>query len=513
MSKIKATKTVNPLHFEDLEPHRFEDLVRRLLYTFRDWKDIEATGRGGSDDGFDARAWEREETITNVNEEGEEGAHSLDGRLWQIQGKREKSITPTRMRSLIRDGVDQTNPPYGYILAAATNISKTSFDVFREELKKKGVKESYFWGKDYLEDQLSLPQNDEILFTFFGLSLSPRRRSRTSEVKFAINNKNKILKLVFSNEHLHSHQAVPRNTGFLLRDIKAEHYPFSQKYSDFERHRRWEEHNVVEVHATGVLFSIRERYAYFDEIKKGWDFSTTVDLTPRKQNLDRANQARFENEGRKVERFWRHLPLRHQAKLMVYGFVPFTDMLIIDEKGDPEHTDPHILIDFSPNGPFRYSVPNLVHGGRAIGEDEFGVFKKMEVFPKSYPEPVKTTVHEIAKLNLTQEAADNLKYLRGARTLYVFDKKLKTVSEGNIIHLPQRDEHSSDKYAEVTHVEKTTVKAILADAPSEYYRRQLNIGAGREVTDSEELVVYELHEVMRPSEDGYLVYFGDDSHI
>src|SRR5688500_1569351 len=32
--KIKATKTINPLHFEALDPHRFEDLVRRLLYGF-----------------------------------------------------------------------------------------------------------------------------------------------------------------------------------------------------------------------------------------------------------------------------------------------------------------------------------------------------------------------------------------------------------------------------------------------------------------------------------------------
>ena len=86
--KVKATKTLNPLHFEDLEPHRFEDLVRRLLYRFRDWRDIEATGRAGSDEGFDIRAWEKIESITNVSEEGEEGVHRSEGNLWQIQGKR-----------------------------------------------------------------------------------------------------------------------------------------------------------------------------------------------------------------------------------------------------------------------------------------------------------------------------------------------------------------------------------------------------------------------------------------
>jgi hypothetical protein len=175
--KVKTTKTINPLHFEDLDPHRFEDLVRRLVYTFKDWSNIEPTGRAGTDDGFDVRAWERNaEPVNNVGDDGEEGARLVEGNLWQIQCKREKSINPSRMRLLIEEGVDGASPPYGYILAAATNISKTTYDSFRERLRNKGVVESYFWGKDYLEDILSLPQNDEILFTFFGISLSPRRR-------------------------------------------------------------------------------------------------------------------------------------------------------------------------------------------------------------------------------------------------------------------------------------------------------------------------------------------------
>lgn len=50
--KPKVTKTYGPIHFEDLDPHRFEDLVRELIYDFRDWQSIEATGRTGSDEGL-----------------------------------------------------------------------------------------------------------------------------------------------------------------------------------------------------------------------------------------------------------------------------------------------------------------------------------------------------------------------------------------------------------------------------------------------------------------------------
>ena len=58
MAKPHITRTVGPIHFEDLDPHRFEDLVRQLAYDFRPWKSIESTGRGGADDGFDVRAFE-----------------------------------------------------------------------------------------------------------------------------------------------------------------------------------------------------------------------------------------------------------------------------------------------------------------------------------------------------------------------------------------------------------------------------------------------------------------------
>jgi len=40
--KPVVTRTFAPIHFEDLDPHRFEDLVRELIYDFRDWQSIEA---------------------------------------------------------------------------------------------------------------------------------------------------------------------------------------------------------------------------------------------------------------------------------------------------------------------------------------------------------------------------------------------------------------------------------------------------------------------------------------
>ena len=50
---VTTTRTIGPLHLEDLEPHRFEDLIRQLLYDFRPWNRLEAhhhgeVGEGGT---------------------------------------------------------------------------------------------------------------------------------------------------------------------------------------------------------------------------------------------------------------------------------------------------------------------------------------------------------------------------------------------------------------------------------------------------------------------------------
>jgi hypothetical protein len=145
MAKSNITRSFGPIHFEDLDPHRFEDLIRELIYDFKDWQCIEATGRSGSDDGFDIRAYEKAGVTTQTENESNEQIeeiHPMEGNLWMIQGKREKIITPEKLKKILSD-VDDENPPYGYILAASANFSKKSYDVFRKILRGKGVMEFY----------------------------------------------------------------------------------------------------------------------------------------------------------------------------------------------------------------------------------------------------------------------------------------------------------------------------------------------------------------------------------
>ena len=71
-----TTRTFNPLPFEHWELKRFEGLVQQLPYEFRPWRQLEATGRTGSDDGFDAQGFEIVAGDEVIPMEGEEATEA-----------------------------------------------------------------------------------------------------------------------------------------------------------------------------------------------------------------------------------------------------------------------------------------------------------------------------------------------------------------------------------------------------------------------------------------------------
>ena len=165
VEKPSPTRTTGPLHFEDQEPHRFEDLVRRPIYDFRSWRQLEATGRSGSDGGFDARGFEITSCAAEQQDVSDEDAPeetALGDRVWLIQCKREKAITPKKLgRYLDAIPADEVGKLYGIVFAAACDFSKSARDLFRARTRELGFAEAYVWGKGELEDMLYQPKNDD----------------------------------------------------------------------------------------------------------------------------------------------------------------------------------------------------------------------------------------------------------------------------------------------------------------------------------------------------------------
>lgn len=352
MAKATPTRTLNSLPFQDLEPHRFEDLIRQLAYDMRRWKSLEATGRSGSDEGVDIRAIELvapDERPVEEDPAEEDRIPAFVERLWIFQCKREKSLTPKRIRDVVAESLASlSSPPHGFILAVACDVSKKARDAFRDEMTKRLIEEFAIWARSELEDMLFQAKNDRLLFAYFGLSLQPRRRSIATTVRSQIVIKKQLSALLGEES--------ARGTLVLLRDPTDDRYPRSVR--EGEQVARWVPcmalHTRVPSHLT-VLF--QEHLAWVKADGSGWDALTDEDQLQdqirvglRNKHSWLAQPAPEQHRPSNNRPFWfEYVPERERAYLKVLRYVPLERILAIDPIGDGFYPIPHLLIELNPS--------------------------------------------------------------------------------------------------------------------------------------------------------------------
>ncbi len=487
MIKPKITRTYGPIHFEDLDPHRFEDLIRELIYDYKDWQSIEATGRSGSDSGFDVRAYEKVVVVTpseNENNEEIEEIHPMEGNLWMIQGKREKVIGPKKIKTILSD-IDPKNPPYGYILTASANFSKKSYDVFREELRKKGVMEFYLWGKADLEDMLHLPKNDRILFTFFGISLVSKRRARTTEIRSAINVKNKLFRTVGEGHQFHQ--------SILIRDLKDTNYPYKSKYDDFKTNPRWKKYVAYNHHSLGLWCHGHEYFAYVDTEKKEWDFTKEVDIVYHQREDDDERKKASEKRNL-VKDVWDFFPRKNQGYFVIDFLIKYADIAIIDDKGDINYNFPHIYADFVHNiGPFAGYVNILEINNKKIDLTED--YKRINVFPKKFKKEKFGKIYKDKKILLDTESQKEFKDYR-LDTIYESDEKYDFLNSRDVIQIENKGTETGEELIQITYKFKANAKVHIEQSLERYKtKRDVGLQLGRTPADNEEINIYEFKRI------------------
>jgi len=383
-----AIKTLGPLHIEHLEPHRFEDLIRQLLYDFRDWNEIEATGRSGSDEGFDIRAWERggePETVSDADDDqgehddGEQPSETR-GRQWLVQCKREKSITPAKMERYLTDLPNvRSEAIYGLLFVAACDFSKTTRDRFITIARQKGFAEARLWGRAEIEDQLFQPKNDHLLFAYCGFSLQVRKRSAKTNIRSILATKKALKRIVGSQSHI------------LLRDATDTRYPYKDKDTsgDPVDRGRWKVFGIRDLRHDGMPLCVQRFLAFIDNDLEHWDYAEGM------------NDARFDNdpwqsdedrEQEEVERavraeamvIWDALPAENKAWLEVTKMVTYDRIVAIDAEDDEYCHQPHIYYvsaDGDPFNPYLYDDLSSasMYDSRRCRPDESN---RVEVFPR-----------------------------------------------------------------------------------------------------------------------------------
>lgn len=166
--RSRASTTVNPLHFEDLDARAFEDLVRKLLRSRRCWRSLEAVGRSGSDEGRDIEGIE----LVGLAPETDPAIvpDNAATRRWVVQVKRHRSLGPTDLERIVEAALDgPDDAPYGLLIATAADPTPAARRAFQTAAKERGVANPDLWSRSFLEDELMRPEHAALLWHYFGL--------------------------------------------------------------------------------------------------------------------------------------------------------------------------------------------------------------------------------------------------------------------------------------------------------------------------------------------------------
>lgn len=334
------SRTYGPIHFEDLEPHRFEDLVRQLIYDFRPWQQIEATGRAGSDESFDVRAFEAMPVLDEPDPDGdgEPLRDDASGKVWLIQCKRERRIGPKKLVGYLNDIPEaERSQLYGVILAAACDFSKKARDDFRDTIRSFGIAEAHLWGKAEIEDQLFQPKNDHLLFAYFGISLMTRRRSLKSQVRAKLATKRKLLR------HL------DENTPVVFRDATDDRFPFLEDDPAKSRHERgrWRVWTYRGCGEYGVEILHYRAFAFISEDGTTWDFSENMNDARQWNHVDPWDGiARGSTSRQEAMDVWDELPEGQRGWYERVACIPYEKVIDIDENPRDHDDLKQVYIDF-----------------------------------------------------------------------------------------------------------------------------------------------------------------------
>lgn len=400
-----TTRTLNPLPFNDLEPHRFEDLVRQLAYDFRIWRLLEPTGRLGADDGYDARGYEivNEQAPEQDEEEDQEDASqkTASDRLWQIQCKREKTITPAKLGNYLDEMIPKgADVPHGVIFAAPCDFSKQTRDLFQQKLRTLGVQEFYMWGRADLEDMLILPKNDHLLFAYFGISLVIRRRTIKSEIRALLAIKRKAVKYLGSIE-------ARSHTSVLVRDVTDKTYPYVGKggFKTFRKKPRWKKYYFVGHNYNGIRLLTRKYYAYMEtddesgDLRK-WDYSEEINMALEHDDFwnNDKNDGDINYRG---HMFMQTSEKKNRAYYETEAVIPYDRIVEIDNIGDPIAKCPHIFVEIKNGSWFAYGNCHLRpddNWGQTVPISKEHEKLRIKHFPKHFPKvkanPLSTAISE-----------------------------------------------------------------------------------------------------------------------
>jgi hypothetical protein len=294
---MNPTKTINRIHFNDLDPYRFEDLCRQLIFPLKPWTQISHFGRAGSELGVDIRGEYYDEGVKKI---------------WDVQCKRYKAITIKQLKDIIIDYLkNNKNVPDCYVLILGCVLSRTNYEKITQFAKEEGLAEILIWDSSYLETIL-YGRHPDLLFAYFEISINHRNLINVAKIEHRLKLKQQVETLLLP---YYDNPQIRKKV--IIHNINYDTYPIADDRPGISS---WFWLEYFRPYFKGISF-----YMQVVDIK--------IDLHLKKWSL-------CEKDVELPENF---------IKISAYriGNIPYDNIIDFDVMGDEYYSFPHFYCEFN----------------------------------------------------------------------------------------------------------------------------------------------------------------------
>lgn len=317
------TKTINRLHFSDLDPLRFEDLCLNLVSRLDNWKEINHFGRKGSDAGVDICAIQSKNNVDKV---------------WFIQCKRHADIYKKDITDIVNKVSENDTIPHKLLVIVACDVSRETQEYLKKYSLEKGITETELWTASILEDKLYKDYKD-LLFVYFGLRLENRRKDNTAKIKHSLRMEKRVQKELIDHKNLKQYKSIQ---DFQLLSKEPWRKFISDKVYirsiDDNTYRNREESKTGQISPWFQTFFYD---TYHNGIEFWLDACLGTEVVIDKNNfweILHYSDSRIENSQYKI------IPVR------MIGKIPYHHIVDFKANGDEYSSEPHLFCKFDIDG-------------------------------------------------------------------------------------------------------------------------------------------------------------------
>ncbi len=350
----RPTRTINRLHFSDLDPLRFEDLCLNLVTRLDKWKEINHFGRKGSDSGVDIFAIKKENEIDQI---------------WFIQCKRYLTITKSDLTEIVDKVLVNPSLPYKLLVIVSCDVSRTLFQHLKDYSKENGISEAELWTASTLEAKLYKDYED-LLFVYFGLRIENKVKFNVARVKHSLRMEKRVTKELIDHkyikeknnfkEFLYNPSARFISSKVYIRSVDDTTYPNCEETPSGQI-SPWFRTFFYDTYHNGIEFWLDPNFGTTVIMDTDYNWEPVTDYDDKRKENPKYKTIRAKTIGR----------------------IPYYNIVDFKTNGDEYTSEPHLFCKFENDGmPYEeIYYKSIGDPNKEIADWEFDK-KKRTTFPK-----------------------------------------------------------------------------------------------------------------------------------